>query len=146
MRTLRYVSKKPMTDYASALEWLLPLALAKRDGAFGGFEAVATGEEAVVRDHEVAKLSINYIVSKSILLRKHHGAQRNGLELLDLSSSCRRSLAAMEPTTLQKCSPRRSTKKDKDDSKFSIAFSYVCIRKLTHRDFRGPNNFPPAHR
>ena len=33
------------------------------------------------------------------LLRKHHGAQRNGLELLDLSSSCRRSLAAMVPTT-----------------------------------------------
>ena len=28
----------------------------------------------------------------------------------------------------------------------SYAFPYVCIRKLTHFDFRGPNNFPPTRR
>ena len=75
-------------------------------------------------------------------LRKHHGAQRNGLELLDLSSSCRRSLAAMEPTTLI-CKSIPPTIDKKRQRRFEIFYSvFLCLHKeINASRFSGPEQF-----
>ena len=67
-------------------------------------------------------------------------AQRNGLELLDLSSSCRRSLAAMEPTNLQNGSPDDRQKKTR---RFEFFYSvFLCLHKeINASRFSGPEQF-----